>query len=79
MVYAMATTARPKAKAVPTTVAAMALVHPRLTAVPHPMRTNTMVPIISAKYFFIMNFYLVKNVSIPVANLQIFLGIGLYL
>jgi hypothetical protein len=52
MVYAMATTAKPKATAVPTTEAG-STPQLRLTAVPHPISTNTIVPIISAKYFFI--------------------------
>ena len=56
IVYAIATTAKPKASAVPTTVDAKAgsfEVQPKLTAAPQPIRTKTMVPNISAKYFFI--------------------------
>jgi hypothetical protein len=57
IVYAIATTARPNANAVPTTVADRTgsfEVQPRLTAVPHPISTSTIVPNISAIYFFIM-------------------------
>lgn len=57
MVYAIATTASPNASDVPTTVdanAGLLDVHPRLTATPHPISTSTMVPSISAKYFFIV-------------------------
>ena len=54
IVYAIATTDKPKAKAVPITVSGSALLQPKLTAVPHPIRTSTIVPNISAKYFFIV-------------------------
>ena len=50
--YAIATTARPNASAVriyPLPAAS----HPTSIAVPHPINTNTHVPIISDKYFFI--------------------------
>lgn len=53
--YAMATTDKPNARAVPITVAARLGsddVHDKLTAVPQPIRTRTMVPTISAMYFF---------------------------
>ncbi len=58
MVYAIATTDKPKAKAVPITVPALATSAQfdeqfRLTTTPQPITTSTMVPIISAKYFFI--------------------------
>ena len=64
MVYAIATTASPKAIAVPITVAAKlgsADVHDKLTAVPQPMRTNTIVPIISAMYFFIIIYFKIRG------------------
>jgi hypothetical protein len=50
--YAMATTERPKAIAVPTTDA-VSTPQFRLTAAPHPKNVSTNVPTISAKYFFI--------------------------
>ena len=55
--YATDTTARPNAIAVPTTVDANAGsfdVQPKLTAVPQPISTSTIVPTASAKYFFIV-------------------------
>jgi hypothetical protein len=48
----MATTASPKATDVPMTEAGSTPQF-RLTAVPQPMRTSTIVPTISARYFFI--------------------------
>jgi hypothetical protein len=61
IVYAIATTAKPKAIAVPTTDAG-STPQLRLTAVPHPISTNTIVPIISAKYFFMfVNFSVNKH------------------
>jgi hypothetical protein len=48
----MATTARPKAMAVPTTDA-VSEPQFRLTAVAHPRNVRTNVPTNSAKYFFI--------------------------
>ena len=56
MVYAIATTAKPKAIAVPTTDAG-STPQLRLTAVPQPISTKTIVPIISAKYFFITRYF----------------------
>ena len=49
MQYAMATTDRPKASAVPTTPAGVK--HPTTTATPHPTMVRTMVPMSSATYF----------------------------
>ena len=59
IVYAIATTARPNASAVPITVPAFATVEQsevqfKLTATPQPIKTSTIVPNISAKYFFIL-------------------------
>lgn len=51
MVYAMAITAMPKAKAVPTTEAA-SVPQLRLTAVPQPRSVSTNVPTSSAIYLF---------------------------
>ena len=53
----------PKAIAVPITVLALAVSAQsdeqfRLTAAPQPTKTSTIVPIISAKYFFIMHYLL---------------------
>ena len=51
----MATTARPKANAtpsVPTPAPTVPATLPAKTALPHPMRTSTIVPTISAMYFF---------------------------
>ena len=56
MVYAMATTERPNANAtpkVPVPAPTVWAIPPENTALPHPMSTRIMVPIISAKYFFI--------------------------
>jgi hypothetical protein len=53
IVYAIPTTAKPKAKAVPTTDA-VSTPQLKLTAVPQPIRTRTIVPTISAKYFLII-------------------------
>jgi hypothetical protein len=54
MVYAIATTDNPNAIAVPITLLGTSISHPKLTAAPQPISTSTIVPIISAKYFFIL-------------------------
>ena len=64
----MATTARPKAAAVPTTVSASVMSQPRLTAVPQPINTRTMVPNISAKYFFITFLAPYKAAVLPLSK-----------
>ena len=56
--YAIATTDNPKAKAtptVPTPAPTVPAILPAKTALPHPIRTSTIVPIISEMYFFIVN------------------------
>ena len=53
----MATTDKPKANAtpiVPTPAPTVPDTLPAKTALPHPMRTSTIVPSISAMYFFII-------------------------
>ena len=57
IVYAMATTDRPKAKAIVNT-AATEVAPPFITAAPHPIKTSTIVPIISAKNLFFIIFNL---------------------
>ncbi len=60
MAYAIATTDRPKAKAtpsVPTPSPHEPATSPVNMALPHPMITSTMVPINSAKYFFIITLF----------------------
>ena len=56
IVYAMATTASPNASAtpkVPVPAPTVPATLPEKTALPQPMSTRTIVPVISAKYFFI--------------------------
>ena len=52
--YAIATTARPNATAVPTTAAVFSSAHPSETAAPQPRNVSTNVPTNSARYFLIV-------------------------
>src|SRR5574344_1667746 len=68
MVYAIVTTETPKATATVKTCAVVP--HPPLKiAEPQPMKTSTIVPIISAKYFFIITFlYVFFNLATNIKN-----------
>lgn len=57
----MMSTANPNDSATPNRPIAPALVAPAMAAAPHPMRTRTIVPMASARYFFMLLGKRVKN------------------